>query len=146
MCLYGVALIFLPLCFWVIANWCITTLMDGKGTLKDIVIATCYALKPYVLLSIPMFLASHFLTADEFGFYQFADTVIMIWVFALLFLGLMVTHDYSLSKSVLSVLLILVGVCLIIFILLLLIHIIQEVYLFIYNSYTEITFRSYSKF
>lgn len=144
--LYGVALIFLPLCFWVIANWCITTLMDGEGTLKDIVIATCYALKPYVLLSIPMFLASHFLTADEFVFYQFADTVIMIWVFALLFLGLMVTHDYSLSKSVLSVLLILVGICLIIFILLLLIHIIQEVYLFIYNSYTEITFRSYSKF
>ena len=144
--LYGLALIFLPLCFWVIANWCITTLMDGKGTFQDIVIATCYALKPYVLLSIPMFVASHFLTADELVFYRFADTVIVAWVLALLFFGLMITHDYSLSKSVLSVLLILVGICLIIFILLLLIHIVQEVYLFIYNSYTEITFRSYSKF
>ena len=34
----------------------------------------------------------------------------------------------------------------IIFILLLLVHIVQEVYLFVYNSYTEIALRSYSKF
>ena len=144
--LYGVALIFLPLCFWVIANWCITTLMDGKGTLKDIFIATCYALKPYVILSVPMLLVSHIIMVDELVFYQFADTVILIWILALLFFGLMITHDYSLSKSVLSVLLILVGICLIIFILLLLVHIVQEVYLFVYNSYTEIALRSYSKF
>ena len=57
----------------------------------------------------------------------------------------MMTHDYSLSKSVLSVLLIFVGICLIIFILLLLLNIVQEVYRFVYNSYSEITFRSYSK-
>lgn len=144
--LYNVALIFLPLCFWVIANWCITTLMDGKGTFKDIVIATCYALKPYVIFSIPMLLVSRIIGEDELVFYNFASAVIIIWVFVLLFVGLMITHDYSLSKAVLSVLLILVGICLIIFILLLFIHIIQEVYLFIYNSYSEVTFRSYSKF
>ena len=144
--LYNLALIFLPLCFWVIANWCITTLMDGKGTFKDIVIATCYALKPYVIFSIPMLLVSRIIGEDELVFYNFANAVIIIWVFVLLFVGLMITHDYSLSKAVLSVLLILVGICLIIFILLLFIHIIQEVYLFIYNSYSEVTFRSYSKF
>ena len=143
--LYNVALIFLPLCFWVIANWCITTLMDGKGTFKDIVIATCYALKPYVLLSIPMLLVSRIIGEDELVFYNFANAVIIIWVFVLLFVGLMITHDYSLSKAVLSVVLILVGICLIIFIMLLFIHIIQEVYLFVYNSYSEVAFRSYSK-
>lgn len=144
--LYGLALIFLPLCFWIIANWCITTLMDGKGTLKDIYISTCYALKPYVILSVPMLAVSHFITADELVFYKFVDTVIVIWVLALLFFGLMMTHDYSLSKSLLAVLLILIGICIIIFILLLLIHIITEVYLFAYNSYTEIALRSYSGF
>lgn len=143
--LYNLALILLPLCFWVAANWCITTLMDGKGTLKDIIIATCYALKPYVILGLPMLLASHLISADELVFYDIADRLILVWVLALLFFGLMMTHDYSLSKSVLSVLLIFVGICLIIFILLLLLNIVQEVYRFVYNSYSEITFRSYSK-
>lgn len=141
--LYNLALIFFPLCFYVIANWCITTLMDGKGNLKDIIIATCYALKPYVIISIPMLIISHILTADELVFYHFAEGVAIIWIFALLFFGLMMTHDYSLSKALLSVVLIIVGICLIIFILLLVFNVIQEVYLFAYNMYTELDFRSY---
>lgn len=36
----------LPVALWVIANWCLTTLFDGEGTLKDVYIATCYALTP----------------------------------------------------------------------------------------------------
>ena len=93
-----------------------------------------------------MLLVSRVIGEDELVFYDFANAVILIWVFILLFVGLMITHDYSLSKAVLSVILILVGICLILFIMLLLIHIIQEVYLFVYNSYSEVTFRSYSKF
>ena len=117
--------------------------MDGKGNLKDIIIATCYALKPYVIISIPMLIISHFLTADELVFYHFAEGVAIIWIFALFFFGLMMTHDYSLSKALLSVVLIIVGICLIIFILLLVFNVIQEVYLFAYNMYTELDFRSY---
>lgn len=141
--LYNITLMFLPLLFYVIANWCFTTLMDGKGTLTDIYIATAYALKPYVLFSIPLFILSHVLTDQEASFYQFADVVCLIWILALLFVGLMVTHDYSLPKTVLSVILILIGICLIIFILLLLVHIVQDVYQFVYNSYRELSFRFY---
>lgn len=139
----GLALVVLPFCFYVVSNWCFTTLMDGKGTMRDIVIATAYALKPYVLFSFPLFILSHVLTASETVFYTFADSVCILWVLALLFIGLMVTHDYTPSKTVLTVLLILVGICLIIFILLLLVYVVQDVYQFVYNSYKELAFRNY---
>lgn len=141
--LYSVAMIVLPLCFWVIANWCFTALMDGEGSMKDIFIATCYSLTPYVLFSIPMFICSHILTASEASFYVVADTVCLIWILGLLFFGMMTTHNYSLSKSVLTTILTLVGICLIIFILLLLANIVQQVVIYFYDIYKELLFRTY---
>lgn len=140
---YKVMMLFLPLMFYIIANWCFTTLMDGKGTLKDIYIATCYALKPYVIFSLPLLVVSNIVTADELAFYTFFKTVLIVWVIFLLFAGLMMTHDYTPGKTVITVILILVGICLIVFVILLVISIVQNVSQFAYNTYKEISFRSY---
>ena len=141
--LYHLAILFLPLLFWIIANWCFTTLMDGKGNMKDIVIATCYALKPYVIFGLPMLVLSNVLSASEVVFYTFFDTILLLWVLFLLFASLISTHDYSLGKALLTVVLILIGICLIIFIILLVISIVQNVYQFAYNIIQELSFRSY---
>ena len=66
-----------------------------------------------------------------------------IWVVALLFLGMMMTHDYSLSKALLAMLLTIVGICLIIFIGLLFINVVQDVVSFFRDIYTEVSFRFY---
>ena len=141
--LYRVAMLFLPLAFYIAANWCFTTLMDGKGTVKDIYIATCYALKPYVIFAIPLLIFSNVITADELAFYTFFKTLIIIWVVFLLYASLMMTPDYSPSKTLWTAVLILVGICIIIFIILLIISIVQNVVQFVYNSYSEISFHSY---
>ena len=140
---YQLMLILLPIAFWVIANWCFTALMDGKGTMRDIVIATGYALKPYVLLSVPLFLLSHVLTQEEAMIYTLLDAICLIWVLGLLFFGMMTIHDYSLSKSVLTVILTLLGMCIILFILLLLASLVQEIYNYFYGIYKELVFRTY---
>lgn len=141
--LYHLACIAIPLLLWVIVNWCVTTLMDGKGNMKDIVIATCYALKPYVIFAIPMLLLSNILSVSEVVFYTFFDTVILIWILFLLFASLISTHDYTPSKALLSVVIILVGMCLILFIAILFISIVQDVYQFGYNIFRELSYRSY---
>ena len=141
--LYHIFILLVPLVMWIAANWCFTTLMDGKGTFKDITIATGYALKPYIIFGLPMLLLSNILTASEVPFYNIFDTLILVWILFLLFSGLMMTHDYSFGKAVLTTVLILVGICLIIFILLLAISIVQNIYQFIYNIYQELSFRSY---
>ena len=141
--LYNVFMLLLPIVMWIVANWCFTTLMDGKGTIKDITIATAYALKPYIIFGLPMLVLSNIMTASEVSFYNIFDAVILAWVLILLFSGLMMTHDYSFGKSIVTTVLILVGICLIIFILLLAVSIAQNVYQFIYNIYQELSFRTY---
>lgn len=141
--LYNCSLIVFPIIFWIIANWCFTALMDGEGSMKDIFISVAYALLPYVIFSIPMFILSHVLTDSEAVFYYVLDTISIIWVIALLFFGMMMTHNYSLSKSLLTAVLTLVGICLIIFIVLLFVNIIQEVFTFGYNIYKELVLRTY---
>ena len=117
--------------------------MEGEGSLKDIFIATGFALKPYIYLSIPLFIMSHVLTSEEAVFYTVLNTISIIWVVALLFFGMMMTHDYSLGKALLTLLLTLVGICLILFISLLLVNLVQEVFAFGFNLYKEILFRFY---
>ena len=135
--------ILLPLGFYVISNWCFTTLMDGEGSLKDIFISACYALKPYILLAVPLLFLSQVLTAQEAMFYHFLDVVCWVWVLALLFFGMITVHDYSLSKGILTLICTIIGICLILFIGLLFINVIQDVVGFIEDIYREVSYRMY---
>ena len=133
----------LPLLLYVVANWCFTTLMDGEGTLRDVFIAACYALKPYVLLSVPLLLLSHVLTAEEAVFYRFFNVVCWVWVIGLLFFGMLATHDYSLSRGVGALLCTVIGICLLLFIGLLFINVTQDVIGFVWDIYEEVSYRMY---
>ena len=141
--LFSCAMILMPLCFWIIANWCFTTLMDGKGSLKDIYIFTCYSLKPYVLLALPLLIMSHVLTSNEAMFYYLLNSVGLIWIIGLLFFGMITVHDYSLAKGIVTAVLSIVGICVIIFLLLLMVSVVQNILDFILNIYKEISLRSY---
>ena len=52
----------LPFVVYCVANWCLTTLFEGKGTLKDIYIGTAYAMTPYILIQLPLVVLSNFVT------------------------------------------------------------------------------------
>lgn len=136
-------LVLLPLLLWVVSNWCFTTLMDGKGSMRDIYMATCYALKPYVVLAVPLLILSHILTEKEAMFYFVLDQFCVLWVLALIFISMMVTHDYSLSKAVLAAVLTIIGILLILFILLLYVNVIQNFLQFVLNLYKEFSLRLY---
>ena len=135
--------ILLPLALWCVSNWCFTTLMDGEGSMKDVYISTAYALRPYILLSLPLLLMSHVLAAEELAFYTVLDIVSIVWVLGLLFFGMMITHDYSFLKNVLTTVLTIVGICLMIFIGLLFVNILQDILSFGLNIYKELIFRTY---
>lgn len=133
----------LPLLLWCLSNWCFTTLMDGKGTIKDIAVATGYALAPYVCMSLPLLALSHVLTLEEAVIYHTLDGITIVWVLALLVFSTMMTHDYSFGKTLLTVCLIVVGILLILFIALLFLNIVQQVVTYGQDIYQEIAFRMY---
>ena len=81
--LYLAGILF-PLALWCVGNWGLTTLFDGKGTLRQVYMATCYGMAPYPLIQLPMILFSNVITSDEGAFYTVLCTLSLIWAVLLI--------------------------------------------------------------
>lgn len=126
---------------WTVSNWCLTTLMDGKGSFRDIVIATGYALTPLIIINLPLIIYSRFITIEEGAFYYFFLSLSVFWSGALVILGTMITHEYTMGKTLLTLPCIIIGMGLMIFIGLLFFSVIQKMIGVIYVIYKELVFR-----
>lgn len=131
----------LPFLILCVANWSMTTLFDGKGTFKDIYMAMCYALVPYVLIRLPMVLVSNIITYDEAAFYTVLCSIAVIWALALAFVGLMQIHDYSPGKTLLFLVVTALGAMIIIFLLLVFFSLLSDAVAYFVSLYREIVFR-----
>ncbi len=133
--------IIVPLGLWVISNWCLTTLFEGEGSLKDIFIATCYSLVPIFLCVIPATLLTSVLSKSEAKVYSVIIAIMWVWVGMLVFFGSQVTHDYSLMKNFITSLASIVGMAFIMFIALLFTSLVQKIVGFVASVVTEISYR-----
>lgn len=126
---------------WCVANWCLTSLMDGEGKMQDIAIFTGYSLLPLLIIQFPLVVVSHVITAEEGTFYYVFTVISYLWTIALLLVGMMITHQYSMKKTLVTTVLTLVGMAIILFIALLFFSVIQQFLTFIVTAYKEIRFR-----
>ncbi|MDD6034874.1 MAG: YIP1 family protein [Lachnospiraceae bacterium] len=132
-----------PILIYCVANWCLTTLFDGKGRLKDIYIGLAYALTPYILLINPVTVISNFVTADEGAFLKYFDTLALVWCGALILVSVMQIHDYSLFKAILAIIFSVAGMMIIVFLVMLFFSLISDAVGFFISVYKEILFRIY---
>ena len=139
---FGAAISILsPVILWAVANWCLTTLFEGEGTFKDVYIATCYSLIPIPLLVIPSVMLTNIVTLNELDIVKMISVIAYVWLFLLLFFGMMVTHDYTLGKNFLTTVGTVVGIAFIVFIAALFSLLLNRVFTFFYNIYVEISQR-----
>ena len=130
-----------PYAAFIVANWAITTLMDGKGSIKDIYNVVGYALFLKVWLSIANIFLSNVFTMDEAFFYYGIETFGYVVMLFLVFMGVLTVHEYSLSKAVLTIILTVVVIGVIVFLGLLTFSLIQQIYVFLVTIYREIILR-----
>lgn len=130
-----------PYLLWCVANWCFTSLMDGEGGLKDMLIATGYALAPLVIANLLSVGMSWILVVEEANFLYAVEAIGAIWALAWVFFAMMVTQQYSLGKSVATALLTVIGMALILFVCLLLFYLTQQVAGFVSDFFAEVEFR-----
>ena len=129
---YGVAIV------WVIANWAVCTLIEGKGRLIDIFGTTVYALLPFILSILVCVLLSNVMTQEEAAFLTFIRIFGIAWSGVLVFTGFMSIHQFSFSKTVLSILLTLVGIAIMFFLAILFVGLMQQVVSFIQSICSEL--------
>jgi len=92
----------LPIGLWTVANWSLTTLMDGKGRLRDIYMGTAYAMAPMVIINIILIPISHIITFDERALYFLLAGIGIFWFVVLLLCAMMEIHDYTMGKTIFS--------------------------------------------
>ena len=139
--LLSVASILLPIILWVVANWCLTTLFDGEGSIKDIYVATCYSLFPLPAFLVLTTLLTNIVTLNEASLLTLAMGVAYFWVGFLLFFGTMVIHDFTLFKNIVMTLATIVGMVFIMFIGVLFSSLIGKIVSFIGSIITELSYR-----
>ena len=124
-----------------LGNWLFCTLLDGKGRFSEIWVVTCYSMLPFVAGSIPLTLLGHLFTAEQAFFYHAMMTALYAWSGLLLFIGTMCVHQFTISKTVMTLFFTLVGIVIMLFLLLLMFTLLQNVYSFFVTLYNEISFR-----
>lgn len=133
--------VLLVLGMFVLGNWSVTTLLEGKGKLRDIFLVTTYALFPIILIGIPAVYISNFLTIEEMGLYSLTMGVSYFIAGWMLFLGILNIHEYGLMKTIITFLLTIVAMAFIAFLGLLFFDVIQKVIAFIGSIYDELRLR-----
>ncbi len=136
-----IGLVLLPVGLFCLANWVITTLMDGKGTMKDIFLVTCYSLLPLILFWLGTPLISHLLSLNDAAYLHLLDAFGYLWMGLMVFIGIQQVHEYSFGRMFSTLLLTLVSALIVVFIALLFFFLLQELYAFLYSIYRELSLR-----
>ncbi|MBO4899945.1 MAG: YIP1 family protein [Lachnospiraceae bacterium] len=98
--LYLASILF-PLGLWVVGNWALTTLFDGKGKLGQVYMATCYGLLPYPVIQFPLMLLSNVVTVEEGQFYSVLSAISLIYAAILIVSAMGQIHEFSAGKNLL---------------------------------------------
>ncbi|MDW8268971.1 MAG: YIP1 family protein [Anaerolineae bacterium] len=94
----------LALVLWNAANYLVSTISDGEGRVRDVVIGSAYSLFPYALLAVPIALFSNLLSLNEIFLYTFSTQLMLFWTCLMLFIMVKEVHNYSLSETIRNVL------------------------------------------
>lgn len=114
-----------------LSNWCICTLMEGKGKLMDICVVGANALVPYIFVRFLTTMLSWVFAGDEQVFLTYAVVVSELWGCLIAFSGLQEIHEYSFVKTIYAIFLTIVCLIIMFFIVLMLLILFEQLYFFI---------------
>ncbi len=134
----GIALLLL---LWCVANWAVTTLMDGEGRMLDIAMAAAYAMTPLILCFAVSTALSNVLSMEEMAFSTMIAGFGIVWFLALVFIGNLTVHNYTGAKTVGTMFLTLLAILVIIFLGALVFSLTQQLFAFFQYVYTELSYR-----
>lgn len=94
----------LGLVLWNAANYLVSTISDGEGRVRDVVIGSAYSLFPYALFAVPIALFSNLLSLNEIFLYTFSTQLMLFWTGLMFFIMVKEVHNYSLSETIRNIL------------------------------------------
>ena len=126
---------------WSVANWLTSTLMTGKGTLKEIFIVSSYSMLPMVIYNILYLVLSYCLSYDDSAFLNGLSTVALLFTAYILCVAIMTVQEYSFGKMLFTSVITVFLMILIVFIIFMVVILLQQLGNFFYTVYMEVAYR-----
>ncbi len=126
---------------WTVANRLITSSFDGNGSFKEIFIATSYSLIPITVFTLVRVAFSHFVGISGLAIFDTVEIVITGLTLFIFCVAIMTVHQYDFFKFLKTTIATVLFMVLIIFIILLVGVLWQQLREFIYTISQEIYYR-----
>lgn len=123
---------------FIISNWAVTTLLNGKGGMADIAEVVGYSLIPVELTMLLCILLSNFVIQEEAMIVNVIAGIGIVWFLFMMVAGLCTIHEYGLGKNIAAVLLTFVAAVVIIFLGVLFFTLIEQMITFIVDIAREL--------
>lgn len=126
---------------FVVANWALCVLFDSEAFLKDIYCCTAYSLIPFTASLYISTALSYVLCNDEAMIMSVISGICMFWSVILLFFSFKEIHQYTISKTVISLLCTLIALVLVAFLLFMMFSLLQQMVSFVEIAASELSYR-----
>ncbi|MCC7206094.1 MAG: YIP1 family protein [Anaerolineae bacterium] len=130
-----------PLALWIAANYLVSAVTDGEGSLRHVIIGTAYSLFPYALFGLPIALLSNLLTLNEVFLVDFATQLMWLWTGIMLVIMVKEVHNYSFGETVRNILTTLFTMAMFLLTAYILYVLFNQLYEFIYAIVQEVGLR-----
>lgn len=130
-----------PLTLWVACNYLVSTINDGEGSLRDVLVGSTSALMPVILFMLPLTILSNGLTLMEKVIYYFLSNLSVAWSALLMFIMVKEVHDYEIGGTIKNILLTIFLMACIIIIGIILFGLSNQLWDFVYSLYQEVRIR-----
>jgi hypothetical protein len=130
-----------PYLLFMISNWSVTSIFDGNGSLGDIYIVISYALVPKLIFDILGVILSSFVIIEEAPLLYGFTAIGTVWFVFLLFCGLCVIHEYTVTTNVVTLIVTFFAAIVIVFLSMLFFTLIGKVLGFFYALFSELSKR-----
>ncbi len=87
---------------WVVVNWGVCVLFEGKGRLKEIYITSCYSLTPLIIYSLLYIVLSYFMTPSDVSFLDLLGSISTIYFVIMMLMAVMVVHEFDFVRAALT--------------------------------------------
>ena len=139
--LVTISKVVLPTIVGAVANWCVTALFDGKGKMNKIFLCICYSVFPFVWISLFATFLSNFVVANEVSYINFFLAIASGLLIYMLIFALKGIHEYGFFKNLITLAFTIVAIAIILFLALLFLSFIQQIYQWIVAIISEIRIR-----
>lgn len=126
---------------FVVCNWAVTTIMDGKGKLLEIWVFCAYAMLPYVIVSAIAIVCSNVLTIDESAFYTAVQWIGIGWSAICMLIAIREVQQYTLGKTIGTLLITFFGLLVVVIVIAIVYSVFSQLIGFVSTLWSEISMR-----